>query len=161
MIFTSSDLCVAAALDAVKENTQLPWSVPTDHRPSSTIATQSVVSTQGSHAVPPSILERTSEKIQAQEAPAEIGEPDATDKDSSTPRILRAYHFEKALKEITPSASEAIGTLADLRKWNDEFGEGGKKRGKRIWGGKFGFVFNSQGDGIGSVEDGRVQSPQS
>jgi len=158
LIFTSSDLCVAAALDAVKENTQLPWSVPTDHRQSPTIATQPVVSAQGSPTVPPSIIGRTSEKIQEQDASSEIVEPDVTDTDSSPPRILRAYHFEKALKEITPSASEAMGTLADLRKWNDEFGEGGKKRGKRIWGGKFGFVLNSQGDGS---EDGRVQNPQS
>ena len=159
--FTSSDLCVAAALDAVKENTQLPWSVPTDHRPPPTITPQSVVSAQGSPTVPHSIIERTSEKfLEQDEAPSEIVEPDATDKDSSAPRILRAYHFEKALKEITPSASEAIGTLADLRKWNDEFGEGGRKRGKRIWGGKFGFILDSQGDGSGSVEDGRVQNPQ-
>jgi len=157
-IFTSSDLCVAAALDAVKENAQLPWSVPTGHRPSPTIAVQSVVSAQGSPPIRPSTIERISEKVQERdEAPFEVVEPDATDKKPSPPRILRAYHFEKALKEITPSASEAMGTLADLRKWNDEFGEGGKKRGKRIWGGKFGFVLNSQGDG----NEGRVQNTQS
>jgi len=162
LTFAPSDLCVAAALDAVKENAQLPWSVPADHHPSPTIAMQSVVSTQGSHTAPPSTIEPTSEKVQEQdEAPLEVVEPDVTDKNPSPPRILRAYHFEKALKEITPSASEAMGTLTDLRKWNDEFGEGGKKRGKRIWGGKFGFVLNSQGGGNGPVEDGRVQNPQS
>lgn len=63
-------------------------------------------------------------------------------------------HFEKALKEITPSASEQLGSLADLRKWNDEFGEGGRKRGKRIWGGKFGFIVKP-----GESEEGRVQRP--
>jgi len=108
------------------------------------------------------MIEGTSDKIQEQDqAPSEAVESDVNDKDSSPPRILRAYHFEKALKEITPSASEAMGTLADLRKWNDEFGEGGKRRGKRIWGGKFGFILNSQGDGSGPIEDGRVQNPQS
>ena len=122
---------------------------------------QSAVSAQGS-TLPPSTIERISEEIRGQnEAASEVVESDVTDKDLSPPRALRAYHFEKALKEITPSASEAMGTLADLRKWNDEFGEGGKKRGKRIWGGKFGFVLNSQGDGSGPVEDGRVQNPQS
>lgn len=147
LTFIFSDLCVAAALDAVKENAQLPWSVPTDHRPSPAISMQS------------STIELTSEKVQEQdEPPFEVVEPDVTDKNPSTPRILRAYHFEKALKEITPSASEAMGTLTNLRKWNDEFGEGGKKRGKRIWGGKFGFVLNSQGSGSGPVEEGRVQS---
>jgi hypothetical protein len=160
LTFISSDLCVAAALDAVKENSQLPWSVPTGHHPSSITAMQSVVSAQGSRTVPPSTIECTPEKIQEQdEVPFEVVEPDVTDKNPSPPRILRAVHFEKALKEITPSASEAMGTLTDLRKWNDEFGEGGKKRGKRIWGGKFGFVLNSQGDGSGPVEDGRVQNP--
>ncbi len=43
-------------------------------------------------------------------------------------RILRPHNFTKALKEITPSASESLGTLPDLRKWNDEFGEGHKRR---------------------------------
>jgi hypothetical protein len=119
---------------------------------------QSVVNNQGP---PTSIIGRTSEEIQEQAvAPSEVAEPDMTDKDSSPPRVLRAYHFEKALKEITPSASEAMGTLTDLRRWNDEFGEGGKKRGKRIWGGKFGFVLSSRGDGSGPVEEGRVQNPQ-
>ena len=158
---TSSDLCVAAALDAVKENAQLPWSVPADHRPSSTIAMQSVMGAQDSPTIPPTI-KCTTEKTQKQdEAPTEVGESDVTDKNLSPPRTLRAYHFEKALKEITPSASEAMGTLSDLRKWNDEFGEGGKKRGKRIWGGKFGFVLNSQGGRSGPVENGRVQNPHS
>lgn len=70
------------------------------------------------------------------------------------PRVLQSYHFEKALKEITPSASEQLGTLAELRKWNEEFGEGGRKRGKRMWGGKFGFL--KPGDKI--IEEGRVQN---
>jgi hypothetical protein len=43
-------------------------------------------------------------------------------------RILRPHNFTKALKEITPSASESLGTLLDLRKWNDEFGEGRKRK---------------------------------
>lgn len=159
LTFTSSDLCVAAALDAVKENAQLPWKVPTDHRPSSTISMQSVVSARDSPTMPPTI---ECEKSQEQdEAPTEVVESDVTDKTPSPPRTLRAYHFEKALKEITPSASEAMGTLTDLRKWNDEFGEGGKKRGKRIWGGKFGFMLNSQGGRSGPVENGRVQNPHS
>ena len=110
----------------------------------------------------PPAIECTSEKSQEQDGtPTEVEESDVTDKNSSSPRTLRAYHFEKALKEITPSASEAMGTLTDLRKWNDEFGEGGKKRGKRIWGGKFGFMLNSQVGRSDPVEDGRVQNPHS
>jgi len=55
-------------------------------------------------------------------------------------RILRPHNFAKALREITPSASESLGTLADLRRWNDEFGEG-RKRKKQVWGkDRFGFT---------------------
>ena len=43
-------------------------------------------------------------------------------------RILQPHNFTKALKEITPSASESPGTPPDLRKWNDEFGEGRKRK---------------------------------
>jgi hypothetical protein len=56
-------------------------------------------------------------------------------------RILTLSNFQKALKEITPSSSETLGSLADLRKWNDEFGEGRKdQRRRQVWGkDKFGF----------------------
>jgi hypothetical protein len=59
----------------------------------------------------------------------------------------------KALKEITASASESLGTLADLRKWNDEFGEGRKdKKRVQVWGrGNFGFSIKPPGE---SVEGG-------
>jgi len=54
------------------------------------------------------------------------------------------------LQEITPSASESLGTLSSLRKWNEEFGEGAALKGKkrRGWGGGFGFGVpaSTQGD---------------
>ena len=66
-------------------------------------------------------------------------------------RILRPHNFVKALREITPSASESLGTLADLRRWNDEFGEG-RKRKKQVWGkDRFGFTRR-----WGKEEDGKV-----
>ena len=71
-------------------------------------------------------------------------------------RILRPHNFAKALKEITPSASESLGTLADLRKWNDEFGEG-RKRKKQVWG-KDRFGFTRQ---WGWEEDGKVATSTS
>lgn len=56
-------------------------------------------------------------------------------------RSLAWRNFEQALKEITPSASESLGSLAELRKWNDEFGEGRKTKKKQVWGkGRFGFT---------------------
>lgn len=68
-------------------------------------------------------------------------------------RVLSQRHFAKALKEITPSSSEALGSLSALRKWNDEFGEGRKDRKRQVWGkGRFGF--NDKAAGV--QEDGRV-----
>lgn len=63
--------------------------------------------------------------------------------ESSGPeRVLRLRNFIQALKEITPSSSESLGSLAELRKWNEEFGEGRRNRKKyQVWGkGRFGFV---------------------
>ncbi|TFY57272.1 hypothetical protein EVJ58_g7120 [Rhodofomes roseus] len=68
-------------------------------------------------------------------------------------RTIHLRNFEKALKEITPSASESLGSLAELRKWNEEFGEGRKQRKQIVWGkGKFGFTIEPVDDsGAGRV----------
>jgi hypothetical protein len=57
-------------------------------------------------------------------------------------RILHLRNFMQAQREITPSSSESFGSLAELRKWNEEFGEGRRDRKRRqVWGrGQFGFV---------------------
>lgn len=70
-------------------------------------------------------------------------------------RTLSHRNFLKALKEITPSSSESLGSLAELRKWNEEFGEGRKdRRRKQVWGNdRFGFT-----DVIKIPEPGRVQA---
>ena len=83
------------------------------------------------------------------------GDPAASASTRTTQRrILRAHNFAKALREITPSASESLGTLADLRRWNDEFGEG-RKRKKQVWGkDRFGFTRKWDGE-----EDGKVATP--
>ena len=72
-------------------------------------------------------------------------------------RVLCLHHFSQALKEITPSSSETLGSLADLRKWNEEFGEGRRDRKKhQVWGkDRFGFVNNS----LDATQDGRVANP--
>ncbi|GJJ12095.1 hypothetical protein Clacol_006336 [Clathrus columnatus] len=129
--FSGSDLkhlCVAAALDAVKEGVVLPWNVPKQ-----TVDANSVSGDTSSNneSVPPS---------------------------STLSRVLTKLHFTKALREITPSASESLGTLADLRKWNEEFGEGGKQRKRKMWGGRFGFLDPSSSAVRG---EGRVDSSNS
>lgn len=147
---------MAAALDAVKENASLPWIAPRDA--SSSINTSSVEETRGtaSESDPPLPPKHQNPTDNAEgNLEKSSRETDAKGPNSDPVRILRMAHFEKALKEITPSASEQMGSLADLRKWNEEFGEGGRKRGKRIWGGRFGFVVK----GGNQVEEGRVQQP--
>lgn len=62
-------------------------------------------------------------------------------------RTLSERHFARALKEITPSASEALGTLSDLRKWNAEFGGGDRKKLHKAWGGRFGFGGSGRKEG--------------
>jgi hypothetical protein len=128
---TFLDLCVSAALDAVKENVSVPWVVERSENP------------------PPS--EGTS--LQMSNVDGDGATQSSEDSAASTTlrRILRPHHFAKALREITPSASESLGTLADLRRWNDEFGEG-RKRKKQVWGkDRFGFTRR-----WGREEEGKV-----
>jgi hypothetical protein len=71
-------------------------------------------------------------------------------------RVISLSNFEQALKEITPSSSESLGTLSELRKWNDEFGEGKRDKRRNMWGkGNFGFIEKGEGSDevkIASVE---------
>lgn len=118
------DLCVSAALDAVKEGVSVPW------------------------------------KESTVEAPTQDAPTDDSDAAFTTySRIIHLRHFTKALTEITPSSSETLGSLADLRKWNEEFGEGQReKRRIQVWGkGKFGFMDTSFGMGS---DEGRVADPR-
>lgn len=90
------------------------------------------------------LVETESEGLKASESTPEI----------PLQRVLSRRHFDKALKEITPSSSESLGSLSDLRKWNEEFGEGRKDRKRKsIWGrGRFGFTDRD----ASAVEEGRV-----
>jgi len=126
-------LCVSAALDAVKENVSVPWAVERSKNP-----------------IPP---KGRSSQMSNVDGDGDSATQSSEDSAASTTqrRILRPHHFAKALREITPSASESLGTLADLRRWNDEFGEG-RKRKKQVWG-KDRFGFTRQ---WGREEDGKV-----
>jgi SpoVK/Ycf46/Vps4 family AAA+-type ATPase len=163
---SSIDLCVAAALDAVKEHAKLPWSVPRgislDDSPTPVFYSahtdgllKSSETTKTVEVLLPSDQSKPQHVSPNELLESSTSGSDVDETESGPIRVLRMVHFEKALKEITPSASEQMGTLADLRKWNEEFGEGGRKRGKRIWGGKFGFIVK----GGEQPEEGRVQRP--
>ncbi|THH33875.1 hypothetical protein EUX98_g233 [Antrodiella citrinella] len=135
--FSGSDLkhlCVSAALDSVKERVDVPWksqSQPQAH-------TEGPVET----------------KVAAtEEASGASAEP--TEPTTKPPRTLAWHNFEAALKEITPSSSEHLGTLADLRKWNQEFGEGRRERKKQVWGkDRFGFTIETLQKGDSTVQVG-------
>ncbi|CAO3569448.1 unnamed protein product [Mortierella alpina] len=49
-------------------------------------------------------------------------------------RVIAKRHFDKALAQITPSCSENMESLAELRKWDGLYGDGGKGRRKAIKG---------------------------
>lgn len=135
-----TDLCVAAALDAVKENVKLPWNVPhskTLPSDSSAPLSDAPLATQGD----------AQEELKVDTKPVPESEASSTVEESTTPaeaavppRVIFARHFQKALSEITPSASETLGSLAELRKWNEEFGENATRKKRRMWGGRFGFM---------------------
>ncbi|KAI0278817.1 hypothetical protein BC826DRAFT_1113173 [Russula brevipes] len=91
------------ALDAVKENVSVPWVLERSKRPSQDASQTS--NADGDGGAQP------------------LGD---TAGSASQKCILHPHNFAKALKEIMPSASKSLGTLADLRKWNNEFGEGQK-----------------------------------
>ncbi|KAK0210669.1 hypothetical protein DFS33DRAFT_1378651 [Desarmillaria ectypa] len=176
--FSGSDLkhlCVSAAVDAVKEHVELPWLVsnamakaeqPVDNSDAPTDAstdTTAPKTRRRKKSDPEESSALASEESSSE--PAETNKPESEESKSESAetmpergetvtRTLSYRHFSKALKEITPSSSEATGTLAALRKWNEEFGEGRRDRKRRqIWGkGRFGFT-----DPANFVEeDGRV-----
>lgn len=92
---------------------------------------------------PPSSTDAATVEGTAANQDGAVGFPTHDHSDIEVPtRVLRQCHFETALREVTASSSETSGSASDLRKWNEEFGEGGKKRGQRMWGGRFGFILD-------------------
>lgn len=148
---------MSAAVDAVKDHVELPWLVSdkTTSSEESSAKPEGLVEEPKSTEEAPVAAEQTestTEALPEQPSPEAIL---AEEKPAATvTRILSQRHFTKALKEITPSSSEATGTLSALRKWNEEFGEGRRERKrKQIWGkGRFGFSDPANF----TEEDGRV-----
>ncbi|KAG0014269.1 hypothetical protein BGZ80_010546 [Entomortierella chlamydospora] len=63
------------------------------------------------------------------------GSSPVTDVESTPPsRVIRKRHIEKALSQITPSCSENMDSLTELRKWDGLYGDGGKGRRKAVKG---------------------------
>jgi len=159
--FSGSDLkhlSVSAALDSVKENLALPWvsrhpqTTTTSQAPQAVTTTLAEQNNKGNLA--PCFSVQDNETTIAKLVSDSSKEASGLSVPTPPSRTLHLQHFTQALKEITPSSSETLGSLSDLRKWNEEFGEGRRDRRRRqVWGkGRFGFVDGR--DPI--VEDGHV-----
>ncbi|KZT67710.1 AAA-domain-containing protein [Daedalea quercina L-15889] len=162
--FSGSDLkhlCVAAVLDAVKERVEVPWrashttGAPGAEPPSSTTNTaESAAQVASESTLPPAAVTGSAPLVvdEAEDGSEHTSGTDKADEPSAETaalynRTIHLRNFEKALKEITPSASESLGSLTELRKWNEEFGEGRKQRRQIVWGkGKFGFTIEPVDD---------------
>ncbi|KAG0086800.1 hypothetical protein BGZ92_007865 [Podila epicladia] len=53
---------------------------------------------------------------------------------TTTMRVIGQRHFDKAMLQITPSCSENMESLTELRKWDGLYGDGGKGRRKTMKG---------------------------
>lgn len=164
----------APALNSSEESAATP---PETAAPATAETSGSSMAPAAAAAAESAAAQGSSAEPTPSQAPAEASTPSATsgmkaetelksspsvpefsaDETPVPPRSLHWRHFATALKETTPSSSEALGTLADLRKWNDEFGEGQRdKKHKTVWGkGKFGFIPKP----VGTEADGRVVDP--
>lgn len=150
--FSGSDLkhlCISAALDAVKETVDVPWAVPSKPQTSPTST---------GNLSPEPVLTSGDSLMAGEKAPPQSTTLEPSTLSSALPRTLGSRHFTKALHEITPSASESLGTLLSIRKWNEEFGEGSKGKRRKAWGDKFGFNNAARGDT--PIEEARVVNDQ-
>ncbi|KAJ7097985.1 hypothetical protein B0H15DRAFT_636081 [Mycena belliarum] len=153
--FSGSDLkhlCVSAALDAVKEHVVVPWSFASTSAPQRS-STESGVSETGPIQQSDGADAASETSVEAKSDPSPNDSAADVPPPTAAPRILSLRHFTKALKDITPSSSEVLGSLADLRKWNEEFGTGRGKKRQQVWGkGRFGFTEKVND----ASDDGRV-----
>ncbi|KAK0673458.1 hypothetical protein QBC41DRAFT_370351 [Cercophora samala] len=68
-------------------------------------------------------------------------------------RVLTRKHFEKGLKEISASISEDMDSLKAIRKFDEQYGDSGRKKKRRR-----GMGFEVVGDGkVGGTEEVRVR----
>jgi hypothetical protein len=185
------DLCVSAALDAVKGNVSLPWTVQhasSGSGPSATgqpesppeTVSQDINSSDASvepsppgpelDAAPTVKSDKPAKDVAAEAAALEWDADEEWDAGEQRPkadpelpapntRVLSSANFTKALQDITPSSSESLGTLGELRKWNDEFGDGRREKRRQMWGkGNFGFI--NKDDKTGELKIGAEGSPR-
>ncbi|RUP47025.1 hypothetical protein BC936DRAFT_146214 [Jimgerdemannia flammicorona] len=67
----------------------------------------------------------------ASSSPASSPADTVSQHDKIPVRVLRPHHFEKALSQVTPSCSEDMYSLIEIRKWDAIYGDGAKQRNKK------------------------------
>lgn len=92
-------------------------------------------------------LEAVKEEVRARDAHSGSGPYVFPDK-----RILSRRHLNKALREIGPSISEDMTSLRDIRKFDERYGDAGKKKSRR----NMGFHVGTTDPGSGDV---RIRQP--
>jgi SpoVK/Ycf46/Vps4 family AAA+-type ATPase len=119
--FTGSDLkhlCIAAAYQPIREfldNEKLDSEQP---------------NTNASEPAPAPAPAPTPVPVPIPDSPTHVMDVDdehAESRHSISLRALKMEDFRKALKQVSPSVSEDATSIAELRKWNQLYGEGGNR----------------------------------
>ncbi|KAF9337331.1 hypothetical protein BG006_005348 [Podila minutissima] len=136
--FSGSDLknlCVAAALAAVREDVENEVKAlhasngPADEARAGDDGTMNEVGTKDKVLDLSPLLDQF--RKEATTAAQSASVPSTT----TTPvRVIGQRHFDKAMLQITPSCSENMESLTELRKWDGLYGDGGKGRRKTMKG---------------------------
>ncbi|KAG9121820.1 hypothetical protein FRC07_002064 [Ceratobasidium sp. 392] len=152
--FSGSDLkhlCVAAAMDALKESVKLPWAIKKEEskatpspnetpaadrsKPESTSSEAKKLEKESTKTPPFDESDDGSSLYSSSEAQSPPSsntttpdEEPAKTEPKPPKRILLARHFLRALMDVAPSSSESQGSLSELRKWNTQFGTGARDK---------------------------------
>jgi len=129
--FSGSDLhnlCIAAAYQPIREFLTSEKKI---EKPSEKEDTQTAEA--GSLQTPPidvdtSLLEIS--KMDIDSIGTDATSSSSNDSHRQTPKLraLQISDFEKAKKEVSASVSEDAHSIAELRKWNEMYGEGGSRK---------------------------------
>ncbi|KAG8791509.1 hypothetical protein FRC12_008997 [Ceratobasidium sp. 428] len=145
--FSGSDLknlCVAAAMDALKESVKLPWLTKKEGSKDIVGAkSEDIFKSKPATKETTEPEKSTSKSDDSDDGPSDPNSaaPSSPSTGATTPeekaeplkpRVLGARHFLRALMDVAPSSSESQGSLSELRKWNTQFGTGERNRPRAI-----------------------------